>query len=228
MLIDYWYGTKLMKSIIGVDFDNTIICYDAVFHRVALEQKLIPAGIRESKNSIRNYFCEIGQENKWTELQGHVYGTRMNEAILYPGVIDFFVTAMKKKWPIYIISHKTRYPYRGPQYDLHHAAREWLNANRFFESDYIGLKPEQVFFEQSIHEKIKKIEMMECSYFIDDLPELFSHKQFPAQVKKIHFCSYMKTNEREYHEYNAEPYCAFKSWQDIIHYLLSLECAYDS
>ena len=28
--------------LIGVDFDNTIVCYDGLFHRVAVEQGLIP------------------------------------------------------------------------------------------------------------------------------------------------------------------------------------------
>jgi len=29
---------------IGVDFDNTVICYDKVFHAAAVEKGLIPGG----------------------------------------------------------------------------------------------------------------------------------------------------------------------------------------
>jgi len=33
---------------IGVDFDNTIVCYDALFHRVARERGLAPAEERKA------------------------------------------------------------------------------------------------------------------------------------------------------------------------------------
>ena len=35
-------------------------------------------------------------------------------------------------WDVFIISHKSLYPYKGPKYDLHDAAMRWLDKNNFF------------------------------------------------------------------------------------------------
>ena len=67
---------------IGVDFDNTIVSYDKVFHKVALEQSLIKSNLNISKIAVRDYLREQGQNNIWTELQGYVYGERMLDAVL--------------------------------------------------------------------------------------------------------------------------------------------------
>ena len=56
--------------LIGVDFDNTIVCYDRLFHHVAVERSLIPATLPADKESVRNYLREQGREDDWTELQG--------------------------------------------------------------------------------------------------------------------------------------------------------------
>ena len=39
--------------LIGIDFDNTIVCYDRVFHKAALEKGLIPADLPPSKGRVR-------------------------------------------------------------------------------------------------------------------------------------------------------------------------------
>src|SRR5260370_9875811 len=75
---------------IGVDFDNTIVCYDQVFHRVALEQNLIPCSLPVSKSSVRDYLRAVGNEGAWTQLQGYVYGGRMIDAPAFPEPLAFF------------------------------------------------------------------------------------------------------------------------------------------
>ena len=81
---------------IGVDFDNTIVCYDGLFHRVALEQGLIPASLPANKGGVRDYLRQIGREDDWTAMQGTVYGARMLEASAFPGVLDFFRRAVRR------------------------------------------------------------------------------------------------------------------------------------
>ena len=68
---------------IGIDFDNTIACYDGVFHAAALERGLIPAQLGRDKNSVRDYLNGAGRADDFTELQGYVYGARMDLAA-YP------------------------------------------------------------------------------------------------------------------------------------------------
>jgi hypothetical protein len=168
---------------IGVDFDNTIVSYDTVFQRVALEQKLVPADIPASKSEVRNYLRRIGREDAWTAMQGLVYGKRMIEAEPFPGVIDFFRNCRAANLPVFIISHRTRFPIVGEQYDLHAAAGDWLRKYGIF--DFVPR--ECVYFELTRHAKLERIKAAVCTHFIDDLPELFSEPGFPQDVRRILF-----------------------------------------
>src|SRR4051812_19996134 len=108
---------------IGIDFDNTIVNYDSVFYRVALEQNLVPPTVAPTKLAVRNWLRQVGKEDLWTEMQGYVYGSRMNDAEAYPGALAFLTWAQTCGIPVSIISHKTKHPFLGPRYDLHEAAR---------------------------------------------------------------------------------------------------------
>jgi hypothetical protein len=206
-----------MQRIIGVDFDNTIVCYDETFYAAAVEKKLIPPETPKNKESVRNYLRKIGQEPVWTELQGYVYGVKMREVTPYPGVIDFFISAVRNEIPVCIISHKTLFPYAGPGYNLHKAAYDWLDSQRFFDPGYIGLDPKKVFFELSMNEKLNRISNMQCTHFIDDLPELFSKAAFPINVNKILF----NPNREDSKPIDSADYLIFPTWQDISRHLLS-------
>jgi hypothetical protein len=172
---------------IGVDFDNTIVCYDSLFHRVCRERSLIPADVPVSKSEVRNYLRRVGREDDWTELQGYVYGARLNEADPFPGVIAFFETCREQGIEVTIISHKTQYPYAGAKYDLHRAAQEWLALQGFFDPERIGLPPAKAFFESSKRAKLERIGQCGCTHYIDDLPEFLAEPGFPAAVRRVLF-----------------------------------------
>src|SRR3569833_3365170 len=108
---------------IGIDFDNTIACYDGVFHAAALERGLIPADLGRDKNSVRDHLNGSGRKDDFTELQGYVYGARMDLVSPYPGFADFVTAARKAGHDLFIVSHKTKHPFLGPQHDMHAAAR---------------------------------------------------------------------------------------------------------
>ena len=173
--------------LIGADFDNTIVCYDQVFHQVALEQGLIPSEVPVSKGEVRDYLRQCGREDNWTELQGYVYGVRMQDATPFPGVLECLARFVKHGITVCIISHKTRYPYMGPRYDLHQAAQQWLEQQGFFDAARIGLSPDRVFFELTKQEKLERIAKVGCTHFIDDLPEFLVEPGFPAGVERILF-----------------------------------------
>jgi len=172
---------------IGVDFDNTIVCYDDLFHRVALEQGLIPAAIPVTKSSVRDYLRQIDREDDWTQLQGYVYGSRMAEAPAFPGVFDFFSRCRQTNIDVVIISHKTRQPFQGPVYDLHEVAYRWLEQNGLFDAHGNGRKSSVVYFELTKQEKLQRIESCRCDHFIDDLPEFLAEPGFPRGVDRILF-----------------------------------------
>lgn len=172
---------------IGIDFDNTIVCYDPVFYLAACEKELIPQSIAPTKEAVRNHLREIDREDDWTELQGYIYGARMELAKPFPGVFDFLKYAIDHRIDVFIISHKTRFPYRGPQYDLPQAARNWLETQGVFDPDKIGLARDRAFFEPTKALKLERIAALGCTHFIDDLPEFLAEPDFPPETKKFLF-----------------------------------------
>lgn len=164
---------------LGLDFDNTLVCYDPVFPAVALERGLIPADLPATKDAVRDYLRRVGREDDWTELQGYVYGPRMSEAQPFPGALEFLRRCREEGVPVWIISHKTRYPFRGPQYDLHAAARQWM-AERDLPADH-------VFLELTKQEKLARLGEVRCTHFVDDLPEFLAEPDFPAGVCRVLF-----------------------------------------
>lgn len=173
--------------IIGVDFDNTIVCYDRLFHQICRERNLIPDTVPVNKSDVRNYLRQIGKEELWTELQGYVYGARMSEAEPYPGVFEFFQRCRHRGLDVRIISHKTRFPITGERYDLHDAARAWLEQFGFFDPNRLGLSADHVFFELTREAKLKRVAASQSRWFIDDLPEFLSEPGFPNSVRRVLF-----------------------------------------
>jgi hypothetical protein len=192
---------------IGLDFDNTIVNYDPLFHKVALEQSLVPASTAVSKVAVRDYLRKIGKEAVWTEMQGYVYGSRMGEAEAYPGVIDFIRNAKERGAEVVIVSHKTKYPFLGPKYDLHAAASEWI-VKSLGSGETPLLTRAQVFFELTKDEKISRIAACECDYFVDDLPEILEMSAFPSRADRMLF-------DPELAHQGKRPYKKFGSWEEI-------------
>jgi len=172
--------------ILGVDFDNTIVCYDHAFYHGALSKGLIPPSIPQAKNEIRNYLRENGQEEDWTELQGFVYGACMDDAEPFSGVVEFFQKCHNLGIAVFIISHKTRFPYRGTPYDLHTVALTWIAKHALYGMNAAHLS-DTVFLELTKEEKIQRINIQKCTHFIDDLPEFLSEPAFPRGVQRILF-----------------------------------------
>ena len=171
---------------IGVDFDNTLVCYDGVFHRAALERALIPPDLPSGKNDVRDFLNASGRGAEFTELQGYVYGARMDLAALYPGVLDFFDAAREGRHELFIVSHKTRRPLRGAPHDLHASARAFLES-RCGVGGGGALKPDSVFFEETKELKVARIAALDLDVFIDDLPEILHMSGFPAHTAPILF-----------------------------------------
>ena len=165
---------------IGVDFDNTLICYDGLFHSLALERGLIPAGLPRDKTVIRDHIRARGGEQDWILLQGLAYGTGIGGGTPFPGVTEFFETARRQGHELFIISHKTQYPHKGERVDLRQAALGWLLDHQFLERpEELG---EHLFFAAEREDKIQAINECGCDYFIDDLPDFLGMQGFAEQA----------------------------------------------
>lgn len=200
--------------LIGVDFDNTIISYDKLFLETAITNGLVPPEMPADKNKIRNFLRDKEKEDRWTLLQGEVYGKRLNNASVFPGVKKFFRFCLDCGIGICIVSHKTRIPYLGPKYDLHRAANDWLDKEGFFSKDKIGLDKQSVYFELTKANKISRIGSLGCSHYIDDLPEILSDERFPGHVQKLLFDYSGK--------YTQSLLDRFLSWDDILAYFIHM------
>lgn len=193
---------------IGIDFDNTIAGYDHLFLAAAQERGLLPADFRGAKKTVRDTLRAMPEgELRWTELQGLVYGARMDEARMIEGVDRFLLECRHRQIPVAIVSHKTRFAARDPQMvDLHEASRRWLTAQGFF--DRLGVAPAAVFFEPSRTDKCRRIGALGVTHFIDDLEEVFLEPDFPAGVARYLLCD-------EPHGDARADYTRCRSWPDI-------------
>ena len=192
--------------LLGLDFDNTLICYDGLFHQVALEKKLIPALLPPKKQEVRNYLRCKDMEDEWTHMQGEVYGNRIMEAIPYEGMFEALLRLKNTGLKMCLVSHKTRRPYIGENYDLHQAARDWLVANYFYDKQGLNWNDNQTFFEVTKEDKVKRIVSLGCTHYIDDLPEIL--EMIPDNITRILFAP-DKNNEIK------SEWLILKSWSDL-------------
>ena len=181
--------------IVGIDFDNTIIKYDNLFYKLCLEKKLIPKYLANQKNIIRDFLRDKNKENEWTIIQGEVYGERIEEASAYPGMIDAITKLKSMDIPVKIISHKTKYPYKGPKRNLHEAALKWMTKNNFFDGK-LNFEEKDIFFESTKEQKVERISSLGCTHYIDDLPEIL--EMIPSSIIRINFSPSQKISNHNF------------------------------
>lgn len=173
--------------LVGLDFDNTIVCYDRLFHRLAGERGLLPDHVPATKGAVRDYLRSIDREDDWTEMQGVGYGPRISDAEPFAGVKEFLARCKAAGVRIAVVSHKTKHPYLGPKYDLHAAAHAFLTTHGFYNTAETGLSPDSVHLELTKQAKLDRIGALGCDVFVDDLPEFLGEPSFPARPRKILF-----------------------------------------
>lgn len=175
---------------IGIDFDNSLACYDSVFVRLAQEWSVsgVPEG--KSKQEIRQLVRRVPDgELLWQRMQGKAYGLCMREAKLFPGVDGFLRRcAATPGIQVFVISHKTEFGhFDETRTSLRDAARQWMHTQGFFDPAKYAIPEQHIFFESTQQEKVARIASLGCNIFIDDLAELFAVPGFPPAIKKILF-----------------------------------------
>jgi len=174
---------------IGIDFDNTLACYDATFIRLAREMGLPVDSTVRSKRGVKQLVqASPDGELVWQRMQGQVYGRLMHGATLFPGVMEFLQLARQRGHEVVIVSHKTEFGHFDESHvPLRQAALQWLQAQGFFEAARGGLTPQGVYFESTRADKAARIADLACTHFIDDLSEVFEEPLFPQSACKILF-----------------------------------------
>jgi hypothetical protein len=185
---------------IGIDLDNTLICYDQAFQRVGKEEGLLPSSFEGDKAAVKRALLEDRPDGLlWETLQGLVYGRRIDAATLFDGVARFLETSHDRGDSVAIVSHKTELAHHDPlRTDLRAAALQWMEDNRFFDPTGLGLQRQNVYFEGTRDSKIGRIVALGVDVFIDDLAEVLGHEHMPAACRKILFGQEWQTRFEQY------------------------------
>ena len=171
---------------LGLDFDNTIVCYDAAIALLTEELFDLPPEVPRTKLGIRDYLRAEGREPEWTAFQGELYGPGMRHAQPFKGAIETMLELVAAGHQQMIVSHRSRLPYAGEPHDLHAAARGWV-AERLQSTGLFGEDNDSVNFLETRQEKVACITELGCHAFLDDLPEVLSDPGFPASAVGILF-----------------------------------------
>lgn len=202
-----------MKKVhLGIDFDNTIVLYDQIFYDLAFKKGYIEKNTSKNKKAVRDMMIKKGIEEKFTEMQGEIYGKLISNSKMQLGLSNALQFLAKRGVKISIVSHKTKFPIKGKKYDLHNAALMWLKKNKFFDEEYIGLKQKNVYFEPSVEAKVKRIEAIGCTHFIDDLEKIL--EKIDESIVKILFSK--KIDKKKV---NSD-YLSVDNWKDICDIIL--------
>ncbi len=172
--------------IVGLDFDNTIVNYDEVFYAEAVRKGIINSAISPTKLAVRDDLRNRNIEDAWTELQGHVYGSCMDQADLFPHVIETLQWLRAQKIAVCIVSHKSKFPFLGPKYNLHDAAQKWIKRT-LYDAKGPLVHSDNIYFCATKALKIKCISDLKCTVFLDDLHEIFASPDFPLNTQKVLF-----------------------------------------
>lgn len=175
------------KISVGVDFDNTLVSYDNLIHLVAAERGLIDSETHATKKLVRDHIRELPNgETEWQKVQALVYGPRIGEAVPSEGATEFLEECYRHGVKVNIVSHKTEFAsYDETGTNLRSAALSWLEQHRLLDSESYGLTGDDIYFESTRKDKIKRIKKLGCTHFIDDLEETFLEQSFPDTVKKL-------------------------------------------
>ena len=113
---------------LGLDFDNTLIDYDSIFYDTALKLGFIDKDIKKSKTSVRNFLINKNQENKFTFLQGEVYGKEIINAEKSEGMFESLLKLKNKGFHI-----KYEIPPKRGAFGLFHSKNKtiWISPISF-------------------------------------------------------------------------------------------------
>ncbi|MCF6434689.1 HAD family hydrolase [Pseudoalteromonas sp. MMG022] len=172
---------------LGIDFDNTIANYTGVFHRVAHQLGWMPEHIGHSKEQVKQYFFDQNNEAQWTQLQGIVYGEKINEASPFPHCLEVLKALQAQGHELFLISHKTQYPFIGKKVDLHEAARNWLVDQGLLGGDDAVFCDNRIFFNTTKEQKLERVATLQIDVFVDDLESILLAESFPSTTIGVLF-----------------------------------------
>jgi len=198
---------------ISIDLDNTIACYDHVFSNIAVKLGYLDEEVIMSKEDIKeDLFTRFG-ESSWQKLQGKVYGKYMMAAEIFPGFMEFLYLGIIRGLDIDIVSHKTEFGHFDEEkISLRDKARQWLEAKGIVGAGDLAVNIDRVFFGDTRAVKIIRINDIDSSVLIDDLPEVLEDSLLYSGIERILFDP--KNDKTYFKGFTA------KSWREITRHVI--------
>lgn len=198
---------------IGIDFDNTIACYDRLFPKIATELGFVTGENIFVKSDVKQKIIEKTEGDLlWQRLQGKVYGKYMLGADIFPGFYEFLYLSKLRGHQIFIVSHKTEFGHFDEEkISLRKQAVRWMQNKAIIGNDCFSIRQINVFFESTRQEKIARIKSLNCTHFIDDLYAVLANSDFP-NIHKIGFRLNLNNSQEE-----SIVRCS--SWREITNYV---------
>jgi hypothetical protein len=167
---------------IGLDLDNTVIDYRDAYRAVA-----VTLGFNaemQSRESIRPVLrLNAEDDDEWQHFQSLLYTEGLSAARPAAGLLEFLQCCQGLGVGVSIVSHKTRAtPDRFGGVDLRGPADIWLLENRVVPH---LVHASAVFFCSTRAEKVRRIHLLGCEVFVDDLEEVLTDVGFPQGVQRF-------------------------------------------
>lgn len=174
----------MRPTVVGVDFDNTIIDYKDLLRAAAVRSGVTPEAPLPDKKAVREAVRRLPDgERKWQAIQAETYGPRIGEARPFAGAADFFKGCRSRGIPIHVVSHKTTHAAEDRTgTNLREVARDWLDRR-----DFLSGERAAVHFADTLEGKLALVRELHCTHMVDDLEETFLHPTFPEETKRILF-----------------------------------------
>jgi hypothetical protein len=158
----------------GFDLDNTLINYNSSALAYSRHNG-IPD--QNSINSLRGYLLSQGSEKYWTQAQSWIYTSGLATAEISHGAVEVIRKLVNTDFKISIISHKTEFgPFQYGKVPLRATAIEWLENSELIEF-FPNLN--NIYFTDSLEDKIGIIRECKLSHYVDDLIKIFLMDDYP-------------------------------------------------
>jgi len=167
----------------GFDLDNTLVDYSKSCATYCIKNG-IP--IMHTIGELRSYLKpeKVDTEN-WTMAQAWLYTEGIEFATISDGAIEFIDELSDNGWKLSIHSHKTQnIPLKFGGTPLRINFINWFNNSPLEQHFQIG---NNLFFYDSLIEKLEGISNSNLSHYVDDLPKVFESSSYPRRLKSFLF-----------------------------------------
>jgi hypothetical protein len=170
----------------GFDLDNTLIDYSDSCRQYSQQHGLSEVSSVHELRRLLN--SDIESSTAWTSAQSWIYGVGLQYAFISHFAINLLEKLLHKDWQLSIHSHKTKFgPAAYGSVPFRELMIDWLNSSElqnFFKID------SNIFFYDDLDSKVWGIANSDLESYIDDLPKVFKHRNYPRQIRSYLYRSF--------------------------------------